>query len=106
MKENYLHDQRGVAMLLELVLVAAVLGLVGVAVYQANHRPAPAAAVTTVPAAASSEAGLATAAAATVVQDSAADAALSADADATASEVTSADSDVENLGGTLNANSF
>ena len=105
MKENYLHDQRGVAMLLELVLVAAVLGLVGVAVYQANHRPAPAASVTTAPAAAST-AGLAAAAAATVVQDSAADTALSADADATASEVTSADSDVENLGGTLDANSF
>ena len=106
MKQNYLHDQRGVAMLLELVLVAAVLGLVGVAVYQANHRSAsPTAAVTATPAAAGA-AGLAAAAAATVVQDSAADVALSTEADATAGEVTDADNDVANLGGSLDANAF
>ena len=104
MKQNYLHDQRGVAMLLELVLVAAVLGLVGVAIYQSNHR-APKAAVQSTPAP-NSTAGLAAAAAATVVQDSVADAAISDEAAATASEVTDADADVENLGGTLDANAF
>jgi hypothetical protein len=106
MKQNYLHDQRGVAMLLELVLVAAVLGLVGVAVYQSNHRLAPAASVASQPTTAASAAGLASAAAAIAVQDSAADAALSASADATAGEVTSADDDVANLGGALDENAF
>jgi hypothetical protein len=105
MKQNYLHDQRGVAMLLELVLVAAVLGLVGVAVYQSNHR-AKTATVQSQPVAADSTTALANAAAATVVQDSATEAALSADSDATAAEVISADDDAANLGDTLNANAF
>jgi hypothetical protein len=105
MKQPYLHDQRGVAMLLELVLIAVVLGLVGAAVYQANHRPNPNAAVTASPAAANA-ASLATAAAAVVEQDSAADAAISSGADAVAGEVASSDSDVTSLGDSLDANAF
>jgi predicted PurR-regulated permease PerM len=32
-----LHDQRGVAMLLEVVLVVVVLGMVGIALYTSHH---------------------------------------------------------------------
>lgn len=106
MKQYYLRDQRGVAMFLELVLVAAVLALVGVAVYQANNRNSPTASVVGKTAAPNSTEGLAASAAAVAVQDSAADASLSASADATAGEVTQADTDAANLGGSLDANSF
>lgn len=92
-------------MLLELVLVAAVLGLVGVAVYQAGHTAAPKAAVTTSPTA-NSPIGVAQAAAAITETESADDAALSATADATADQVTEADVDVTNLGGSTGADSF
>ena len=105
MKQNYLHDQRGVAMLLELVLVAAVLGLVGVAIYQSGHHNTPAA-LAGAGVLETDAAGLAASAAAAVVQDSTSDAALSESADAAAGEVTSADTDVESLGGTLDANAF
>ncbi len=105
MNTKHFNDQRGVAMLLELVLVAVVLGLVGLAAYQANHH-APTAANTIAPPAPSSAAGLAASAAAVVDQDSASDSSLSAGADATASELGSADSDVDNLGGSFDANSF
>ena len=106
MKQNYLHDQRGVAMLLELVLVAAVLGLVGVALYQSSHRTNPTASVATSQAAPNSAVGLASSAAAITESSSASDAALSATADASADQVTESDVDVSNLGGSTGANSF
>ncbi len=106
MKQNYLNDQRGVAMLLELVLVAAVLGLVGVAVYQSNHSSNPTASVAGQPAAAKSAVGLANSAAAISETSSAGDAALSATADASANQVTESDIDASNLGGSSSANSF
>lgn len=105
MKQNYLHDQRGVAMLLELVLVAAVLGLVGVAVYQSNHRNSPTASISGQPAAGSAV-GLATSAAAISENGSTADSVLSATAESSADQVTESDVDVSNLGGSTGENSF
>ena len=106
MHQQYLHDQRGVAMLLELVLVAAVLGLVGLAVYQSNHKPNPTASVTTQPTIANKAAGVADAAAAITETSAATDASLSASADASASQVTDSDVDVSNLGGSTSASSY
>jgi len=106
MKQNYLHDQRGIAMLLELVLVAAVLGLVGVAVYQSSHRNTPTASVAGQQAAPNSTVGLANSAAAITQSESNSDSVLSASADASASQVTESDVDVSNLGGSTSANSF
>ena len=107
MNTSYLRDQRGVAMLMELALVAVVLSLVGLAVYQATQHPKNAS-VSTSPAAATagSAAGLAASAAAVVQTEPAADASLSASADATASEVSATDNDVASLGDSINANSF
>ncbi len=93
-------------MVLELVLVAAVVGLVGVAVYQSSHRANPTASVSTKTTASSAAAGAAVTAAAAVVQDSTADAELSTSADATAGEVTASDTDAANLGDTLDADTF
>ena len=105
MKQNYLHDQRGVAMLLELVLVAAVLALAGVAVYQANHRNSPTASVSGQPAPGSAV-GLANSAATISENGSTADSVLSATAESSADQVTESDVDVSNLGGSTGANSF
>jgi Tfp pilus assembly protein PilX len=101
MKQIYLRDQRGAAMLLELVLVLAVLGLVGFAVYQASNH-SQRASLTTTPAATSAE-GLATAAAEAVVDDSTADSVLAAEAEASATEAAAADADAASLGGTADA---
>jgi hypothetical protein len=98
MRQNHLRDQRGVAMLLELVLVAAVLALAGLAVYQANHRAEVANVQNNAPAADSPE-GLATSAAAIVVEDSDSDAIVSTEAEAAATEAEAAQTDVTNLGG-------
>ena len=107
MSFTYLRDERGVAMLLELVLVAAVLGLVGLAVYQASQHGKPAASTTSVATPApNSAAGLAQAAATITEQDSTADAASSAAADNIAAEVVASDADVINLGGTSSASTF
>jgi uncharacterized protein (UPF0333 family) len=92
-----IRDQRGVAMIFELVLVAAVLALVGLAVYQASNRSKTSSTATKpAPVTATS---LATSAAASAIQDSAADASISASAEAATDEVSSTDSDVSNLGG-------
>jgi hypothetical protein len=102
MQKQYLRDQRGVAMLLELVLVAAVVTLASVAVYQADHRPktTPIATTQTSP---QSPAGLAASAAALSVQASATDAAISADSDNSAAQLDQSASDVTNLGDASNA---
>lgn len=105
MNQHYLQDQRGVAMLLELVLVAAVLGLVGVAVYQSSQRNSPTASVTSKPAA-NSAVGLANSAATIGQTESDKDSVLSASAEASADQLTEADMDVTNLGGSSSANSY
>ncbi len=104
MKNTYLRDQRGVAMLLELVLVASVLALVGVAVYQANNHKT--ASTSGTKAADSAAVGLANSAAAITEEESDADAKLSASAEASASQLSEADVDVTNLGGSSSANAF
>jgi Tfp pilus assembly protein PilV len=83
-------------MLLELVLVAAVLALAGLAVYQANHRQQAASNKTQT---AETTENLATSAAAIVSDESADD----ANADILAEEVTASDADVTTLGGSSNA---
>jgi hypothetical protein len=87
-------------MLLELVLVAAVLALAGLAVYQSNHR-GPTASVGSTPAPVTTE-SLANSAAAIGTADAAGDAATSASADAMADELTASENDVSNLGGSSN----
>jgi Tfp pilus assembly protein PilV len=98
MKKSYLHDQRGVAMVLELVLVAAVLGLVGLALYQSSQHTKEAS-TTNSPKAAIGAGSLVNSAEVLSNQDSAADDSLSASAETTADAATEADIDVTNLGG-------
>jgi hypothetical protein len=102
MQKHYLRDQRGVAMILELVLVAAVVTLASVAVFQADHRPktVPIATTQTPP---QSPAGLAASAAALSVQASATDASISADSDVSALQLDQNANDVANLGDASNA---
>ena len=90
-------------MLLELVLVAAVLALAGLAVYQANHRAGVASHTSTPAPAPNSTEGLANSAAAIATDGSNSDTATSAGADAMADEANSAESDVSNLGDNANA---
>jgi uncharacterized protein HemX len=102
MQNNYLKDQRGVAMLLELVLIAAVLGLVGMALYQSSQNASTKTSVAQQqqqPAAANSTVGLANSAAAIIETESAADMELSDSAEASAGQLLEADADVTNLGG-------
>ena len=107
MNQNYLRDQRGVAMVLELVLVAVVLGLVGVAVYQVNHRATtPTASVSGKAPAVNSAEGLANSAAAITESSAADDASLSASAESSAGDVTDTDVDITNLGGSTSENSY
>ena len=92
-------------MLLELILVAAVLALAGLAVYQANHRAGGNVATHTSqpsPAPNSTE-GLANSAASIATQGSTSDTAASAGADAMADQASAAESDVSNLGDSANA---
>jgi hypothetical protein len=100
MSTKYLRDQRGVAMLLELVLVAAVLALAGLAVYQANHRQA--ADLQNTPSSPTTAVGLAASAAAITEQESGNDVALTAEDEAAVDEMSQADNDVSDLGGTSN----
>lgn len=90
-------------MLLELVLVAAVLALAGLAVYQANHRASVASQTTNPPTAPNSTVGLANSAAAIATEGSTSDTAASAGADAMADQASAAESDVNNLGDSANA---
>lgn len=105
MSKNYIRDERGVAMLLELVLVAGVLALVGVAVYQATHHNTPTASVETKKAT-NAKVDIANAAAAIGDQEANADASISANADAAASQLNEAEVDVTNLGGSSSANAL
>jgi Tfp pilus assembly protein PilX len=105
MNARTLRDERGVAMLLELVLVALVLSLVGVALYQSNHQK-PKDAATTVQSQLTTPEATAEAAASLVERDSADDASLSAAVDSSADELSAADADAANLEGSFNENSF
>lgn len=106
MKQNYLHDQRGVAMVVELLLVAVVLSLVGVAVYQSSTHKNPTASKVAAPAAASTAVGLAASAATIGESESASDASIGAAADASADQLKDTDVDVTNLGGSTSASSY
>lgn len=89
-------------MVLELVLVAAVLALIGFAIYQSSQNSKTAKTDTITPAPNSAE-GLAASAAKIVEQDAANDSALAAGAEASADELTAADSEVTKLGEASNA---
>lgn len=89
-------------MLLELVLVATVLTLVGVAIYQTDHR-AKAGTLAQTGVTPSSPNGLATSAAAVSVHAAATDAALSTAADSAVDTVAQTDTDAANLEGSSNA---
>ena len=96
----YINDQRGVAMLLELVLVAAVLALVGVAVYQTSHHSQTASNTSVAPAKQSAANSAANAAEAAANNETN----LSNSAEAAAdNEVNAANQDATNLGGSSNA---
>jgi cytoskeletal protein RodZ len=106
MKLNTLRDQRGVAMLLELVLVAAVLTLVGVALYQSNHQTHNTAAdVSNKPTVATATA-TAEAAAKQLQDNTTAEAGLSAAPESAASDFQATGADVTNLGDSFNENNF
>jgi uncharacterized protein HemX len=105
MKRNslpYINDQRGVAMLLELILVAAVLALVGLAVYQTGHHSAPTASTTT--SAPQNQQGVASTAAAAAEAAANTESNLSSSAETAAdNEVNAASQDATNLGGSSDA---
>ena len=101
MNRSALRDQRGVAMVLELLLVAVVLSIVGLAVYQAaSHTGTPLLGKAATP---STAEGIAATAAATAEKESSADSTISAAADASADAVSQSDQDLSNLGDTANA---
>jgi Tfp pilus assembly protein PilX len=99
---RYLRNQRGVAMLVELVLLAVVLGLVGLALYLANHRVENRAVsqgkVTTT--------SVAEASVKAMEQEAEAEAVLSTEAEAAADEFTAADDDAANLGDSFDESRF
>ena len=107
MKRTYLKDERGVAMLIELLLVAAVLAIAGVAFYQSHKTASNQSAASVVkPSVVNATVGLADSAAAISETESASDATLSASAEAVSSEVTDTDTDVSNLGGSSNESAY
>lgn len=106
MSKSILRDQRGVAMVLEIALVAVVIGLVGLAVYQATRSSSQTAKQTNSTQAPNSKAGLANSAATIVQENANAEASASASADSITSEVTAADSDVSSLGGSASVGAF
>jgi Tfp pilus assembly protein PilX len=103
---QHIRDQRGIGMVFELVLVALVLGMVGLAIYQASQNSQRASQNQTAPAASNSAAGLAESAATIVEADSSTDATTSASADNLTAEVIAADNDISSLEGSSDANSF
>jgi hypothetical protein len=100
-KQNKFSDQRGVAMIFELVLIAAVITLAGLAVYQNSQRSKVVSDKTSQ--APTTAFGIAASAAATAEQESVSDLSLTAEADASADELTATDEDVTSLGDTANA---
>jgi hypothetical protein len=101
MNTSHLRDQRGVAMVLELILVAAVLALVGFTIYQsANRKTAANQTGKTI----QSTENLATSAAQVADQASAADTDIANTAEsAAAGELSDTDADITSLGDTANA---
>ena len=92
-------------MLLELVLVAAVLTLVGVALFQSNHKSAPAASdAASLPKLTTSQA--AESAAKAIEASANTELEVSAAADTEADELSAVDADVTNLGSSSNATNF
>jgi Tfp pilus assembly protein PilX len=105
MKRNYLHDQRGLAMVVELLLVAVVLSFVGMAVYQSTKHSAPAAAKTDTKTA-DAKVGLAASAAAIGESEQASDDKVNATSDTSADQINDSDVDISNLGGSTSGESF
>ncbi len=99
------QNERGIAMLLELVLVALVLTLVGVALYQSNHQQ-PKDAATQIQSQLTTPEATADAAVKLVERDSADELILSAAIDSSADELMAASDDLTNLGGSFNEDSF
>lgn len=99
--QKILRDERGAAVVLELVVVGLVLTLIGVAVYQSHNTTKQASVAPKAPSTLAAETT------ATQAQlDATNEAALSAEADSATTEADAADSDVSNLGGSFDASSF
>lgn len=103
------QDERGVAMVLELILVAFVLGLAGLAIYQSAHRtastpsPSPVAAANPTPSTVpNTTSGVAASIAQQADTDATSEATDAAASQTAADQVGQSDTDVTNLGGTSN----
>jgi len=108
MLKSHLRDERGVGMLIELVLVAAVLGLVGVALYEANHHSTKTASVEVQKSATKATVAdtAAEAAATAVTDDATSDITISNESDNSSDIYAAVDTDAANLGGAFDDNSF
>ncbi len=102
MHKVWWRQQQGVAMLLELVLLAAVLSLVGLALYMANNHTSN----TGVNKTAATATEAADIAAEGVVQDAADEAVLAAEAEGAADEYSATEDDVTNLEESFDESNF
>ncbi len=102
---KFINNQRGAALLMELVLAAAVLSLIGLAVYQSRHAASQQAAVQA-PKTANTSVGVAQTTVDAAVLDATAESSISSEAESAADQAAAADSDVSNLGASFNANNF
>ncbi len=101
-----LREQSGFAMLLELILVAGVLTLVGIALYESNHHVADTVnSVANRPTAVTAS-GAADAAVKVVQDDATSEAAASSGVETSADQLGATDTDVTNLGDSFNENNF
>ena len=109
MQKPNLRDERGVAMVVEIVLVALVFSFVGLALWQANQHTKKAAETnTTVATPATAAADTTAEAAAQVVEDdTTADINISTDAEASqGNELEAVSNDATNLRGSFNDSDF
>jgi hypothetical protein len=109
MQKQNLRDERGVAMVVEVVLVALVFSFVGLAIWQANAhtKKTAAAAVVVVPVAPTTADTSADAAAQLIQDDSTSDITIGNDSETSqAAQFTAASSDASNLGGSFNDSDF
>lgn len=109
MSAIHIRDQRGVAVVFELIIVALVLALAGLAVYQANHHEMPnseSAAVNSgaalPPEPLGSATDIAASAAAAATQAATAEATIAASADKSVTQLSDSTSDATNLGSISN----
>jgi hypothetical protein len=95
---NYARNQRGAGMIIELVLAAVVIALVGLAFYQSKHGSAPTASQT--------KATLVEDASKAVNDEANKESVLGDQTEASADEAAGIDTDIDNLGGSFDENSF